>query len=289
MKIKREVYTPETIDINELYVQFATQYDNVFICQIESHIFIYRALGRAEYKDIMQNSDFSDLDKEEMLCMQCLLYPDPNTFDWKTCDAGIPTELSKHILRYSYLDSFERRFILRDIYRLEMQELDNQITCLIHEAFPSFSLEEIESWDVQRTTKYLTRAEWKLKNFHHFNFEETELPADPKPLEAVEDGLINNEHPLVTPGVHIKPKEDMTQEKIDTANAEHEQKEEKKKTIRGGNKTKKLTPDNVEAYKQFLQNHPEFADKGESVFSEGIEGLAQDNIDTLPPALRPGF
>jgi len=43
-----------------------------------------------------------------------------------------------------------------------MQQFDNQITCIINEAFPNFDIEEIENWDMSKTAKYLSRAEWKL-------------------------------------------------------------------------------------------------------------------------------
>lgn len=45
-----------------------------------------------------------------------------------------------------------------------MYELDNQVTCIIHEVFPQFTLEDIENWGIEKTAKYSSRAEWVLTN-----------------------------------------------------------------------------------------------------------------------------
>lgn len=44
-----------------------------------------------------------------------------------------------------------------------MYDLDNQITAIIAEAF-NLDIEIVEQWDVEKTMKYLSRAEWTLHN-----------------------------------------------------------------------------------------------------------------------------
>lgn len=161
-------------DLFELIMEFKKQYRNVFVYQVDSQVYIYRALGRKEYKDILSDKRFNDFEKEEIICDTCLLYPSTDTIDWDAVDAGIPTELMKQIRKNSYLDNRKSRKGILDYYRAEMYDLDNQITCIINEAFPQFDIEDIEEWDVEKTMKYLTRAEWKLTNLHGLQFKDAE-------------------------------------------------------------------------------------------------------------------
>ncbi len=264
----RQVGEPQKpVDITKLYIDFSNKYRNVFIVQIQGETYIYRALGRGEYKEIMQDKRFDDLAKEEIVCDQCLLYPDPDTIDWDKIEAGVPTELYKAILTDSYLDDIVRRRSLHDYYRSEMYDLDNQITCIIQEAFPNLELEEIESWDVDKTTKYLSRAEWKLHNLRGLPFAQPqgELMGNEYSGENDMDmGYYEQEAPQV---------QKTFQENDNT------------KTIRGGERAAKLTPEQMKKRAEFLQKFPEFAN--DDIILHGIDGLAQDTCD-VSPALRVG-
>lgn len=141
--------------INDLQDEYGTVYWNT----LDDQIFIYRPLGRLEYRQLIA-SEISEVEKEDTICKACLLYPED--FDFDNCLAGIPTELSNLILKNSFLDSLDSKKLIVNYYRTEMQQFDNQITCIISEAFPNLDIEEIESWDMAKTAKYLSRAEWKL-------------------------------------------------------------------------------------------------------------------------------
>ena len=167
MRIEEE-NNQQKVDITDLYFQFKTKWRNVFIYRLGEQDFIYRALGRKEYKDICTDTRFNDIEKEDIICDQCLLYP--QDFDFENCDAGIPTELVKNILKNSYLDSVSSRTQVLDYYRADMYDLDNQITAVISEAFPNLDIEEIEQWDVEKTMKYMSRAEWVLHNLRGVPF-----------------------------------------------------------------------------------------------------------------------
>ena len=94
-KVMRAVAdTPKSIDYTALYIDLCSKYRNVFIVKIADTVYIYRAIGRSEYREIMEDRRFSDIQKEELICTQCLLYPDPDTYSWDDKNAGIPTELT---------------------------------------------------------------------------------------------------------------------------------------------------------------------------------------------------
>lgn len=266
MKIRNANHSPNTnteqaqsVDITELFIQFQEKYRNVFIEKIEDEIFIYRSLGRMDYKKIISDERFNNMEKEEIICQICVLWPE--NYDFENCDAGIPTVLTKRILRNSFLDSVESRRNILDFYRQEMFDLDNQISCIIHEAFPQFDLEEIESWDVEKTTKYLSRAEWKLHHLRGLPFVD---PYEGQSLYEQQDAQNNAEQKNVqTEEVGVP---------------------ETKSNARGGKK-EKLTPEKL---RELKEKFPEIPWEQDTVLNEGIEGM-KDSVDTTPPALRPGF
>lgn len=180
MKIDYQNGPPENIqkpvyDLSELLQQWKDTYRQLYQYQIENQVFFYRPINRKEWDQLME-SDLTDMQKEEVICSCCVLWP--MEYDWDSCDAGVPTLLAKLIVKNSYLDSIEHRQQLTTYYRKEMFNLQNQITCIIHEAFPDLSLETIENWDMEMTAKYLSRAEWVLVNLRgaQINFDPMQAP-----------------------------------------------------------------------------------------------------------------
>lgn len=268
MKIQEQVKTnqPPAVDITDLFLTLKEQHRNVFIFQADSQIFIYRSLGRSEYRKILTDDRFDDMAKEELICQICTLWPD--NYDYDECDAGIPTILMQAIIKNSFLDGEESRRGVLDYYRKEMWDLDNQVTCIINEAFPNFDIEEIEAWDIDRTTKYLSRAEWKLHNLRGLPF-----------IEPQGDFYENQE-------AEAKQRQERSTVRTEeVSKPSTPNKEEKEKTnIRGG-KREKLTPEKLQQLRAQFPDIDWDADNG----SQGIDGLAQDSIDVTAPALRPGF
>ena len=262
-------------DIYELIMEFKKHYRNVFIYQVDEQVFLYRTLSRKEYKDILNDERFNDFEKEEIICDTCLLYPDPGTFEWDDVDAGIPTELMKQIRKNSYLDGRNARKNILQYYRSEMFDLDNQIICIINEAFPQYDIEEIEDWDVDKMTKYLTRAEWKLTNLRGLAFKDAE-------------GAIFDDDDDREAGMEMEGNEGFEDEapEVITPKTEEIKTDKREKTIRGGSRKNKLTPDKMREREEFLRKFPMFAnDDGE----RGIEGLAQQSVDVgTPAALQAG-
>lgn len=246
-------------DATELFIQLQDEHRNVFMHQMDNQIFFYRSLGRVEYKKILSDDRFDNMAKEELICQVCTLWP--QGFDFEECDAGVPTVLAKAILKNSFLDSIDARKNILDYYRQEMFDLDNQITCIINEAFPQFDIEEIESWGIEKTTKYLSRAEWKLHNLRGLQFYDTNA----------------QESYYETQG-NAAPANEVRTEEIGSAP------EPPKQNMRGGDK-EKLTPEKL---RELQAKFPEINWTGDTIMNEGIQGMA-DSVDVVSPALRPGF
>lgn len=254
------------VDITDLYFEFKTKWRNVFIYRLGEYDFIYRALGRKEYKDIINDKRFNNFEKEDIICDKCLLYP--KYFDWDNCDAGVPTELLKNILKNSYLDAIESQTSVLDYYRSEMYDLDNQITAIIAEAF-NLDIEIIEQWDVEKTMKYLSRAEWTLHNLRGIPLKDAGVRQDNYDNEEIQYNK-------------TQQKESKTKKQTNTPS----KKNDSDATIRGGSRKNKLTPDLL---RELKAKYPDINWENDDGL-RGIKGLQQQEIDLdTPPALRPGF
>ena len=277
---------PEPVNILELYYEYREKYPHVFVFRVCDYDFIFRALGRKEWREILDNDQFSDFAKEEIICETCTLYPE--NFDFSSCEAGVPTELMKLIVKYSYLDSGAARRTILNHYRNEMFDLDNQITCVIAEAFPNFSLEEIEEWDVESAMKYFSRAEWMLHNLRNIPYagaDPTKLSPDDA-LTAEQQEMLyrqqmedNNYGDTIDRRVESEPKpQPKEQEKAEKPE------EGSKRTIRSGSRKEKLTPEKIRELSQKFPGIDWAHDLGE----KGIEGLAQQNANVSAALRVPG-
>ncbi len=149
------------VSLSEFIESIEEKYRDYFIDKVDNEVFIYTPIGRKDWIDICERTDLNQFKKEELICSICTIYP--KNYDFTECLAGIPTELSKLIIEHSYLKK-EDMIDMITFYRNEMNTINNNITCLINEAFPNYDIEEIENWGMDRTIKYFTRAEWKLTN-----------------------------------------------------------------------------------------------------------------------------
>jgi len=137
-------------------------YEQVLATDIGGHHFIYRPLSRFEFRRV-EELDISDADKEEILCSIATLYP--YEYDFSNAPmAGIPTLLCMEILESSSLSSPQQALETLEEYRMQMLDLDNQMDCIIKEAFPEFDLEDMPHWTMKQAFYYFSRAEWILAN-----------------------------------------------------------------------------------------------------------------------------
>lgn len=292
MKMEEQA-TQEELDLTALYFHFKEAWRNVFIAKIGNDYFIYRALGRQEYYDILEAPQLNDLLKEEAICNACLLWPE--NYDFALCDAGIPSKLKEHILKNSYLDSFSARKPILNKYRDDMHILDNQITAIICEAYKNLDIEEVEQWDVEKTMKYFSRAEWTLHNIHGIPFQdpgveeaEAQQYAEQASAAQEESAQTSRRRPRRPPP---KPKSTAPAETESKAVEEQEQVTKTKsgrrikRTIRGGSSADKLTPEKM---RELREKYPSIQWENDVIQNEGFEGMKQGDVDTMP-ALRVGW
>lgn len=241
-----------SVDIAQIIAELESQYRSIFWTTLEGEMYIYKPLGRKDYREIISNEEMTNEDKKDAIINKCMLYPED--FDLDDLVAGLVDVLFQKIIDVSYLDSEESRVGVIEYYRQDMYSLDNQITCIINEAFPNYDIEEIENWDLERTAKYLSRAEYKLQNFRGFEFNEAYF--------NINQGEIEEE-----------PQEEIEQV--------IEQKNED--TIK--TKKQKMTPEKL---RELQAKFPEIDWANDVVARGGIDAMA-DSVDTVAPALRPGM
>ena len=247
----------EAIALDSLINKLSKQYDSLFFTELDNQLFIYRTINRKEYKDILK-ADMDTLDKQDEVCKLCILYPE--NFDIDNCDGGIPQQLYKEIIDKSCI-SIEDTIILLEMNRDEMSLLDNQMTCIIAEAFPSYKLEEIENMDMIQFTKLFSRAEWILTNFKNYNLDEDVI-------DLLSSSLQNKYSEPIEEDNHIE-----TQNQASTEN--------NKVTSNRA----KMTPKQIKEYQEFCKKFPEFNMASDYAFTGDIG----PGFDKRAPALRPGW
>jgi len=152
------------VTLDEL-MEWKKHYDEIYQVEIHEQNYIFRALGREEYKQLVL-MDLSLGENQEVICFSSVLYP--QEYDFSSGIAGIAEVLADFVLDVSGLHTNQALELIGG-FRQEMQNYDFQVDCIIHEAFPEFTLEDISTWSVRKTMKYLSRAEWiltSLKGVH---------------------------------------------------------------------------------------------------------------------------
>lgn len=145
-------------------------YGSVFVTEIGDDEYIWRGLSKAEFQKA--NEWYSDdYDRAEYVCRTCVLYPEIEDYSLDMY-AGVPEVLTEQIL-------YESGFTLskKDLdakmweYEQQMMTFDNQMTCVIKEAFSDIPLEEIENWQFEKTMWYYARAKWTMENLRGVSLE----------------------------------------------------------------------------------------------------------------------
>lgn len=248
-------------DLTRILLRLKRDYKTLYTYQFEDEVFIYRPIGRKEYKDLFLNEKLDDASKEEVLCSICVLYP--QDYDFEDCnEAGLPTALASEIIKNSYL-SEERRERVLHYFRQDMYDLDNQMTCIILEAFPNLDMETVENWDIETTCKYYSRAEWILHNLHGLQFKEKDPNAN-----------------YVGVPEEMRPQtQELDTEELRSNAAKSEVAHDGTPKQKTGNTT--LTPEKLRELKAKYPNIDWEHDNGR----QGIDGLLnQPNVDTTSPA-----
>lgn len=256
MKTNKENKNPaKTLD--SIIKNLIDEYGNIFFEEINNDIYIYKPLGRKAFKDISLNDNLSELEKEDLVCNECILYPED--FDSDEVDAGIPSMLYSQILTNSYLTGTEQMLSLIEACRSEVEQLDIQMSCIISEAFPSYDMDEIEEWDMIKFCRMFGRAEWKLKNLRNFEFENDVV-------EFLRD--------------YSLPTDESTTQEDSTNNKEHNTNNSNDK-VKVGNR--EMTREEYRQYLDFQRAHPEINFEADTMYT----GFDTMGFNDMPVALRP--
>jgi hypothetical protein len=251
----------EVIDLDKIVQDTLDKYEAAFFLQIEGQLFIYRPITRKEYRNIYKNQELSNYEKQDEICRTVLVYP--LNYDFDECPAGIPNKLFDEILEKSCLDP-ESMYYLLNIERDEALQLGSEMACMIAEAFPAYTIDEIESWNNYKFMKIYAQAEWTLTNIRGLDFEidigeylaevagiQEEEPSAPEPVSFVE-----SQRPV---------QQDIPVQENNNG----------------------MSPEQMRAYKEFVRQHPEFANAMQ--YDAAFTGMETERADTVAPALRPGW
>ena len=244
----------EYLVLENLISKLSKQYDSLYNTTIENQFFIYRPINRKEYKNIL-NADIDDLEKQDEMVRTCLLYPED--YDLNNCLGGIPEKLYQEIKDKSYL-SVEDMIMLIEMNKDEMELLDNQMTCLISAAFPSYKLEDIEKLDMIQFIKLYTRAEWILTNLKDMTINEDVID-------------------ILKQSINSNTEENEIEENNDLNVSNDENTHTSKRP--------RMTPEQIKEYKEFCKKFPEF----NMATDYGFTGDIGPSYHKEPPAMRPGW
>lgn len=190
------------MDINNI-LEWKQQFGEVYMIEVLDQQFFFRPLGREEYKEIiMLDLDLGEF--QEAICYQTIIYPE---YEFSTGIAGVAEIISDGILDISGLHLGQAKELL-DQFRDEMNNYDYQVDCLIHEAFPEHSLEDISTWSIRKTMFYLSRSEWVLRNLKGIPI----APIEETIQQSFESAEQHQEQPLTKQPV--KPKKEQPQKSV---------------------------------------------------------------------------
>ena len=260
MRVSKNIENPKTENDFDLMIkQMFAEYGNICFGEYNNEIYIYKLLSRRAYKNLIANPNLTQIEKEDEVCKECILWP--RDFNPDECDAGLPTHLFEQIMTNSFLTGVGDMITLIEVSRDEAEQLDSQMSCIISEAFPNYSMEEIEEWDMVKFCKMFTKAEWKLKNLRSLTFD-TDMLDFLKTID-VDDTLT----------------EEMPQEETVKTQVEQSNKNVSNK-IKVGNR--EMTPEEYKQYQEFQRQFPDI-DWGADAMYTGYE---TQTMSTVPTPLR---
>lgn len=270
----------QSVDLDLLIEETFQKYTAVFFSEIDGQLYAYRPLGRKEYKDILTNENLNDWDKQDAIVKTAMVYP--VDFDLDDCPAGIPDKLCNDIVEKSCLDP-ESMIYLLHMNRQEAEQLGSEMACIIAEAFPSYSLDEIESWNNFKFIKTYAQAEWVLKNIRGVQFQ-----LDIVDYLAEVAGVSTQE--LIEMGIKDEddyPAQPQQQYSAPSQQQYQQPKPQPQQAAPAAKGNGKMTPEQMRAYQDFVRQHPEFADAMQ--YDSAFTGFETQTADTVNPALRPGW
>lgn len=261
MRISKYIENPKTENDFDLMIkQMFAEHGNICFGEYNDEIYIYKLLSRRAYKNLIANPNLTQIEKEDEVCKECILWP--RNFDPDECDAGLPTHLFEQIMTNSFLTGVDDMITLIEVSRDEADQLDSQMSCIISEAFPNYSMEEIEEWDMIKFCKMFTKAEWKLKSLRNLSFD-TDMLDFLKTINTENDSHINTTSQEEYAEIPKKQSNQNVSNKIKVGNRE-------------------MTAEEFRQYQEFQRQFPDI-DWGADAMYTGYE---TQTISTVPTPLR---
>lgn len=174
LPLEFDSYEDELVFKEQLRI-WSAEYGSIFLTELNEVMFFFRALTKKEL-EIAQNTIHDDYERAEFICKTCVIEP---TIDDYSLDifAGIPEILCRVILDESGYTNAQKVKIMIAKWEKKMEETENQLPLVIKEAFHDLSLEEIESWPMEKITEYYVKAKWLLENLRGLSLvSEDEIP-----------------------------------------------------------------------------------------------------------------
>lgn len=136
------------------------EYGSVYAMTINGSWYVYKSLSKNEFSALLTVTDKSaNLDTEDLILSECLLYPKYSEEKFKETLAGEIDSLYQAILNtigFSATDKF-----LDDVEkaRVSLGSLENQVLILVCKAFPHLTLSDVDNLTYDELLRYLTISE----------------------------------------------------------------------------------------------------------------------------------
>lgn len=176
-----QVLSFDEIELEEIKKQiegWKDKYGSIYMTEFEDEsTFIWRALSKREFDKATEY--YEDIyDRAEYVCRLCVLDPPVSEIDYgNDMIAGIPEVLTENILKQSgFAGNGETVSSLVAKYEAEMTTFDNQIACIVVEAFHNLDIETVESWPLEKMLWHYSRAKWILETLRGIELVREEGP-----------------------------------------------------------------------------------------------------------------
>lgn len=146
--------------MQEIIRDLKRKYPQVYATIVGDDLYIWRPLGRREYREILEQAT-DEHDLEERIAQAAVVWPEG--IDFQKGKAGAPEILAAEIKEASGYGSPERVYHAMDFYREQMQHFEFQAEAAIAAVFPQITFAEMENWTVDQLMWHAVRAEWAIR------------------------------------------------------------------------------------------------------------------------------
>ena len=137
--------------------------DELYFVKIIDQEYVIKTITSEDYATIKEITT-TPYDEVDLITKTAIIYP--SNYDVYGGEAGIPKIISDLVLKFSLLHQESRADLIDRIeyYNNELEtNIEAQMPVIIKMAFPEFTFEEIDSWNMDKRLKNLARAIYGLK------------------------------------------------------------------------------------------------------------------------------